>query len=265
MVSKLSVLLLRQAARRWRDDGEMLAEWTAELSAMDKGRLRYAASLALSRPHRVAAAAPLRPARALATSFVLLLALPAGYVMAGVYSWASPLPDTVPMLSWLVVTNAAAAVLVGLACARLTAGLTSVVKPPFLPAWVFGVPFLLLLSTRALAGLPLPHLFEVVVWFTAAIACGLVVVRLTQHGHTAVAWVFVGAATPVVFLLSNLYGLEYLYGHIGPFSVERVITTTLFSQAAQPLLYVNLFALAYIRGLAAGLVPVAGRTALQPD
>jgi len=78
MIEQMCLLLLRRAASRWRDEGEMLAEWRAELYTMDSslGRLTYALSLAASRPHRMGVLPPGRAIPGVVMSLLLLLVLP---------------------------------------------------------------------------------------------------------------------------------------------------------------------------------------------
>ena len=85
MIKRLCRAFLTAAARRWPDylRDEMLAEWRAELHAMPgtARRLRYAASLAASRPHREPAVV-VRPGRNFAhavLSLVLIAGLPMLY------------------------------------------------------------------------------------------------------------------------------------------------------------------------------------------
>lgn len=257
MIERWCDFLLRRAANRWADQGEMLAEWRAELHSIssDKDKMWYALSLAAARPHRTRTVALQRAFPGFLMSFLALLLLPYAYSLAAMGWWTMFSQDTVVGQSWLAVGCTAGAIVLGLALARMSAGLTRVIRPDLLPAWVFGVLFLPELTEALLApnALPRAHLIDHTVWVGGAIVCGILVVRLTMRGRTGLSWLLIATATPVVFFLSKLHGIQHYFGEpmmAGLFGGSAV-AGFVFEVATQYLLHLTIFGLVYTRGLAA--------------
>lgn len=255
MIEWWCLFLLRRTARRWPNEGEMLTEWRAELYTMDSRReqLWYALSLAASRPHRTKALPLGRPVPAIVTSFLLLLSLPVAYANIAINWWGGFSEDTVGWQSGIALAGAVSAVVLAAAFARTTSGVTKVIKPLFLPAWVFGIQFLFYMSANSLSpgGGLRSTLIDQSAWLAGATAVGIVVVRLTMRGHKALAWVVVAAATPVVFLLSMLHGLQSVIYTPDEIFGGSSIAATAFLLATRPYLHITLFGLAYVLGLTA--------------
>jgi len=199
MIERLCLLLLRRAAGRWRDDGEMLAEWRAELYTMDsrRERLRFAASLAASRPHRTRTIPLSGALPGVVVSFLLLLTLPIAYLAITSLFWRIFSSDTVVWQSSVAVACGVGAVAMGVACARMTSGVTQVIKPLFLPAWVFGVPFLVYLTLAVLSKPSyMSTLIDTSVWLAGAIGCGIVIYTHGLAARYAFSPVRGGASVP---------------------------------------------------------------------
>lgn len=257
MSERFCLLLLRRTAKRWPRGDEMLAEWRAELYTMDIvwDRLRYALSLAVSRPYRTSTLSVRRALPGIVTSFLLLLAVPVALVAIASRFWTVFGSDTVVMQSWTVAGCAAGAIVLGVYCARFTAGVSRVIRPLLLSSWVFGVPYLAYVTMAGLSGYWLTSAVQdMSAWVAGAIICGIVAVRLTLRGHTTVAWVFVALAAPVVTSLSALHMFGYLLdGSMGlpGWSAGWAV----LSFATQPYLHVTLFGLVHTRSLAARHLP----------
>jgi hypothetical protein len=173
-------------------------------------------------------------------SFFLLFLLPVAYEIA----------NALVERSWVAVAaGVVVAVGLGTVLARLTAGVTNVIKPLLLPVWVVGVPFLLILSISIPWPLRFWSLVGFIAWPVSAIAFGIAVVRLTQRGHTAIAWSVIAIAAPVVFVLAIPDGfLGFVNGRLPVTDSEREFV--ILRLAVNPLLHLTLFELVYLRALA---------------
>ncbi|MBB5871245.1 hypothetical protein F4553_004624 [Allocatelliglobosispora scoriae] len=190
-------LLLRTAVRRWPAElqEDLLREWTAELHASGGAwqRLRFAGSLAVSRPHRPGAGLP-RPVLSIggaAFASIAVVVLPLVY---GVYSalWTpQQSSDTIGRQALAGVASFAVAALFGAVCARISTGMTRIVKPGWLPIWVFGLLGATLIIARAghpYAALRPADLRDIASWLSLSVLIGVAVVRLTSRRLRWVAW-----------------------------------------------------------------------------
>lgn len=248
MIARWCDFLLRRTANRWPDGSGMLAEWRAEMHNISsiKGKIWYALSLAASRPHRTRTLALQRALPGFLTSFLVLLALPYAYSLATLGWFTIFTSETITGQSWRAAGCIVGTVVAGVVCARMSAGVTRVIKPVLLSTWVFGVSFLPELTETLLqpGELPRASLIDHTVWLSGAIVCGIVVVRLTLRGRTGLSWLLLATATPVVFFLSKLHGIQYyFFGQIG--------TDSVFLFATQYFLHITIFGLVYTRALAA--------------
>ncbi|MEU8074625.1 hypothetical protein AB0B31_04190 [Catellatospora citrea] len=251
MIGRLCHALLTSAARRWPADlrAEMLAEWRAELHALPGGvrRLRYAASLAVSRPHREAAVL-VRPGRNFAhavLSLVLLAGLPMLYMDLAL-GWTTVYSeDTVTWQAWVGAGSIPAAAGLAIICARVTTGVTQLIRPVLLPAWSIGSLYATLAAWPLLSG-HLPNrsnLASTALWALSAVALGTLAVRARP---ALVSWGLVVAAVPVSFWFITM-GIETIgeeYVGRGP------LAGYLFTLAVRTPVHVAVFLLVYANHLA---------------
>ncbi|MEV4411331.1 hypothetical protein [Catellatospora sp. NPDC049609] len=274
MIKRLCGLLLSVAARRWpaRLRDEMLTEWRAELHATPGTlrRWRYAASLATSRPHRQPAlvAAPGRnPAHAV-LSFLLIAGLPAAYLPFAV-SWTSAYSvDTIAWQTWAAAASIVAAVVLGLGCARLTTGVTQLIRPTFVPLWTIGIALAVLLVWPLAEG-RLPDRATVIdlsCWALSAVVLCTLAARVALSGRAVLSWAVVVVAGAVAFWFANMHnhlshfsalGMEYFFD-------GRFLTAYVFVVAVQPLLHVNVFLLVYTHHLVRRHRPAEKAVPSQP-
>lgn len=251
MIRRLCHALLTSAASRWPADlrAEMLAEWRAELHAMPGGvrRLRYAASLARSRPHREAAVV-VRPGRNFAhavLSLVLLAGLPMLYMHLALGWTTFYSEDTATWQAWVGAGSILAAAGLAIICARVTTGVTQLIRPVLLPVWSFGSLYATLAAWPLLSG-QLPnrsHLASAALWAVSAVALG----ALAAGARPAlVSWGIVVAAVPVSFWFLSM-GFEAIgAGYVG----SGPLAEYLFTFAVRTPVHVAVFLLVYANHLA---------------
>ncbi|GAA2375492.1 hypothetical protein Cme02nite_05050 [Catellatospora methionotrophica] len=251
MIRRLCHALLSSAARRWPADlrAEMLAEWRAELHALPGGgrRLRYAASLAVSRPHREAAVV-VRPGRNLAhavLSLVLLAGLPMVYLELALGWTTGYSEDTVTWQAWVGAGSILAAAGLAIICARVTPGVTQLIRPVLLPLWCFGSPYATLAAWPLLSG-HLPnrsHLASGALWALSAVALGTLAARARP---ALVSWGIVAAAVPVSFWFLSMSVEIIAAGYVG----SGPLAEYLFTLAVRTPVHVAVFLLVYANHLA---------------
>ncbi|MEV0459145.1 hypothetical protein [Catellatospora methionotrophica] len=250
MIMRLCHALLTSAGRRWPADlrAEMLAEWRAELHALPgtTRRLRYATSLAVSRPHREAAVVT-RPGRIFAhalLSLVLLAALPMLYLELALGWTTSYSEDTVAWQAWVGVGSILAAAGLAIICARVTTGVTQLVRPALLPVWSFGILYATLAAWPLLGGY-LPnrsHLASAGLWALSAVALG----SLAARARPALAsWGIAAAAVPVSFWFLSM-DFEPITGYFD----GSPLAGYLFTLAVRTPAHVAVFLLVYATHLA---------------
>lgn len=252
MIRRLCDRFLTAAARRWPTElrEEMLAEWRAELHAMPgtTRRLRYAASLATSRPHREPAAAA-RPGRDLAhtvLSLVLVAVLPMLYLQLWV-GWNTFYDeDSIAWQAWAGLGGIVAAVPLGIICAGATTGVTQLIRPAIVPLWVFGILFTVLTVWPLLEGYAFnrSHAGDGLRWaLTAGVLCALA----GRIRRASLSWTVVAIAVPVAYWSMvtrfDAYGMELFFD-------GRVLPAYLFVLVTQGSIHVTVFLLVYANLLA---------------
>ncbi|GAA1359110.1 hypothetical protein [Catellatospora chokoriensis] len=251
MIRRLCHALLTSAARRWPADvrAEMLAEWRAELHALPGGvrRLQYAASLAVSRPHREAAVV-VRPGRNFAhavLSLVLLAGLPMVYMDLALGWTTGYSEDTVTWQAWVGAGSIPAAAGLAIICARVTTGVTQLIRPVLLPVWSIGSLYATLAAWPLLSG-HLPnrsHLASTALWALSAVALGTLAARARP---AVVSWGLVAAAVPVSFWFLTM-GFENIgAGYVS----SSPLAEYLFTLAVRTPVHVSVFLLVYANHLA---------------
>ncbi|GHJ47186.1 hypothetical protein Cs7R123_45280 [Catellatospora sp. TT07R-123] len=259
MIRRLCHAFLTSAARRWPTEmrAEMLAEWRAELHAMPgtARRLRYAASLATSRPHREPAIV-VRPGRNLA-HMLLSLAVLAGVPV--LYPWfafrllTSFDTGTIARQAWVGAAGIVAAAVVGIVCAGVTTGVTQLIRPVLVPLWAVGVPYMTTVGILLVERLPFRStLIDLTCWALSAGALGMLAVLVARGGRPVLSWNIVVVAVAVSFWFRHMHstlshfdtmGMEYFFG-------GRTVPAFAFLVGISPLLHVTIFLLVYAHQLA---------------
>lgn len=247
MIKSLCRTLLTAAARRWPEDvrDEMLVEWRAELHAMPgtARRLRYAASLATSRPHREPAVV-VRPGRNVAhtvLSLVLVAVLPMLYLQLSL-GWTTFYDEySIGWQAWAGVGGMVGAVLLGIICAGATTGVTQLIRPALVPLWIFGTMFLVLTAWPLLEGFAFnrSHAGDGLRW---ALSAGLLCTLAGRISRASLSWAVVAMAVPVSYWAGvtrfDAYGMELFFD-------GRVLPAYLFMFVTQASVHVTIFLLVY--------------------
>ncbi|GAA1380830.1 hypothetical protein [Catellatospora chokoriensis] len=218
MIRRLCHAFLASAARRWPAElrGEMLAEWRAELHAIPTParRLRYAASLASSRPHREPAlvVSPGRNLAHLVLSFVLVVGLPWVYGRFSLGWTTSVSDDTIGWQAWAGVGGIVGAVALGIICARATTGVTQLIRPAFVPLWTVGIMYTMLLAGPLLEG-HLPnrsHAISHSWWALSAVVLCTLAGRVARRGSVLLSWgvVMLAVAVSLTVVDSSIHHLD---------------------------------------------------------
>ncbi|MEU8078841.1 hypothetical protein AB0B31_25810 [Catellatospora citrea] len=252
MIGRLCHAFLASAARRWPAElrGEMLAEWRAELHAIPTSarRLRYAASLATSRPHREPAlvVSPGRNLAHLALSFVLVAGLPwvYGRLSLGWTTYVSD--DTIGRQAWAGVGGIVGAVALGIICARATTGATQLIRPAFVPLWTVGITYATSVAGPVLEGYQ-PNLSHVIGYSWWALSAGVLCTlagRVARVGRVLLSWGIVVLAVAVSFTILD-GGVYHVGGRMAVFFDGRFLPGFLFVVATHIGLHVTIFMLVY--------------------
>ncbi|MEU7820872.1 hypothetical protein [Catellatospora sp. NPDC049133] len=252
MIKRVCDRFLTAAARRWPADlrEEMLAEWRAELRAMPgtARRLRYAASLATSRPHRAEAVA-VRPGRSFAhtvLSLVLVAALPVLYLRLSVEWTTFYDEDSIGWQAWAGVGGMVGAVLLGIICAGVTTGVTQLIRPALVPLWVFGILFVVLTAWPLVEGFAFnrSHAGD---GLRLALSAGLLCTLAGRISRASLSWGVVAIAVPVSYWAMvtrfDPYGMEMFFD-------GRIVPGYLFMFVTQAPIHVMIFLLVYANLLA---------------
>jgi len=255
MTRRLCHALLTSAARRWPAElrGEMLAEWRAELYAMPgtARRLRYAASLATSRPHREPAlvVSPGRNLAHLVLSLVLLAGLPAVYLPLAI-GWTSAYwPGSIPGQEWAAAGGIVGAVVLGIICARVTTGVTQLIRPAFVPLWTIGIAYAMLLAWPFLEG-HLPYRSDLIdqsCWALSAVVLCVLAGRVARGGKVVLSWGIVVIAVAVSFWFSIMHNNLSHFDALGmeTFFDGEFLPAYLFVVGRHTFLHVTFFLLVY--------------------
>ncbi|BCJ76047.1 hypothetical protein CS0771_55910 [Catellatospora sp. IY07-71] len=258
MIASWCRFLLARAARRWPADlrAEMIAEWQAELHAMPGAwrRLRYAASLAAAEPHRRAGTV-LSPGRRVASallSFLLVAALPAGYLPLTInWTWYMTV-DSVRWQTWVAGASVAGAVVLGIICARVTTGVTQLINPLLVPLWAVAPAYLALLALPLWEG-RLPDrstVIDVSCWALSAVVLGTAAAWVALAGRPLLSWGAVALAVTVSFWFSHMHSsLSHFETHSTYFFGGRFLPAYLFDVAATGYLHATIFLLVYAHHL----------------
>ncbi|GAA2375499.1 hypothetical protein Cme02nite_05060 [Catellatospora methionotrophica] len=254
MISRLCHTLLARAARRWPVDlrAAMLAEWQAELHVLPTTaqRLRYAASLATSRPHREGAVL-ISPQRAVAHGLLwlaLITVLPTVYLPLAL-NWTSGMdPGTVVWQTWVAGGSVVAAAVLGAVCGSLTTGVTRVIEPMSVARWTVGVGYVTVVAYYLVGGgLDGAMLTDMTYWALSAVALCTLAAKVAGAGWRLLSWVIVVIAVPVTFWFAHLHsalsdfsalGMEYFFG-------GEYLPAFLFAVGKQELLHVIIFLFVY--------------------
>ncbi|GAA1359112.1 hypothetical protein [Catellatospora chokoriensis] len=254
MIGRLCRALLTRAVRRWpvelRD--ALLAEWRAELHVMPgtARRLRYAASLATSRPHREAAVA-VRPRRDLAHGvlwLVLIAGLPAVYLPLALNWTSSTDPYMIVWQPWVAAGSVVAAAALGIFCGSLTTGVTQAIKPMSVARWTVGVAYVAVLAYYVVEGsLDGALLTDMTYWALSVAALCTLAAWVARAGWTWLSWAIVVVAVPVTFWFANLHNGLSDFSALGlePFFGGEHLPAFAFAVGRQELLHVIIFLLVY--------------------
>ncbi|MEU8002035.1 hypothetical protein AB0B66_12800 [Catellatospora sp. NPDC049111] len=259
MIKRVCHRFLTAAARRWPADlrEEMLAEWRAELHAMPGAarRLRYAASLATSRPHRAEAVA-VRPGRSFAhtvLSFVLVMGMTVLCFRLTLDWYTEFNEDTIAWQAWAAVGGLAVAVPLGIICARVTAGVTQLIRPPFTPLWICGILYTVLLAWPLVEGYGLirADVIDQSSWLLSAVVLCALAGRVARSGRVAFSWAVVGLAVLVSFYFANMHNT---LTHLDPQGMDMFfggafLPGYLFAVVTNVYLHLTVFLLVYAHSL----------------
>lgn len=254
MIGRLCRALLTRAARRWPAElrDSLLAEWRAELHVMPGAtrRMRYAASLATSRPHREGAVV-LRPQRDVAHGLVwlvLITVLPAVYLPLAL-NWTSGMdPNTVVWQTWVAGGSVVAAAVLGVVCGSLTTGVTRVIEPMAVACWTVGIGYVTVLANYVVEGsLDGALLTDLTYWALSAMALCTLAAWVARAGWRLLSWVIVVIAVPVTFWFANQHSALSDFSALGmePFFGGEYLPAFLFTIGMQELLHVIIFLLVY--------------------
>ncbi len=258
MIGTCCRFLLARAARRWPADlrAEMLTEWQAELHAMPGGwrRLRYAASLATSEPHRRPGIvlSPARRSVSAVMSFLLVAVLPVAYlpVMIGWHSYYTL--DTITWQVWVAGAGVVGAVLLGIICARVTTGVTQLINPLLVPLWAVAPAYLALLALPVWEG-RLPDramVIDLSCWALSAVVLGTVAARIALAGRPWLSRGSVVLAVAVAFWFSHMHNtLSHFESSMTYFFGGRFLPAFAFEVAANGYLHITIFLLVYAHHL----------------
>lgn len=259
MIRRLCGAFLAGAARRWPAElrDEMLAEWRAELHSTPRvwRRLRFAASLAASRPHREPAlvVSPRRRLAHAALSLLLLLGLPAPYLLLAVtWTWSYS-SDTITHQAWVGVGSIAGAIVLGFICARVTTGVTQLISPMLVPLWTFGLALAGILALIAASGgVPaMADLIDLSLWaLSAAVLCTLAA-RLASAGRPALSWGTAAVAVAVSFWFSIMHSNLSRFEPTGmePFFDGAFLPAFVFFIGTRGFFHLTLFLVVYAHHL----------------
>jgi hypothetical protein len=265
MIKRICDAFLTGAANRWPEDmrAEMLAEWRAELHAAPGGwhRLRYAASLAVARPHGEQAVAGSTIVLSFIGSLVVIVGLPVAYLQVAGQWTEAYYAGSIPWQVWVAVASVVAAVPLAIICARITTGVTQLIGPTVVPVWTFGVALLSwFIGVTSAHGLPVhAEVIDMSLWALTAAVLGTAAVRVALARHTALSWAVVGVAVLVSYWFGNMHsttmsrfdanGMENFFGGdwLSGFS---------FFIASRPSFHVTIFLLVYTHYLVLRARPV---------
>lgn len=257
MIRPLCSVLLQAAARRWPPDtrDDLLSEWRAELHASSGmwQRLRFAGSLAASRPHR---AAPVlwtpRSVLGAAASVVVLLGTLA-YARVAVAWTSGGSSGTIGWQSWVGAISMVAAILLGFICARFTSGVTQLVRLKGLPFWTFGIIYAALLFGEAAYynGPDKAALIDNSLWLMSGVVFSLAAVWLTRSRRSAAAWVAVGVGTLLTYWFGRMHGSIFYYAEqMGLVFGLPLPASLAFTVGTSPAVHITLFCFVYTQQLA---------------
>ncbi|GHJ47215.1 hypothetical protein Cs7R123_45570 [Catellatospora sp. TT07R-123] len=247
MIKHLCRALLTAAARRWPQDvrEEMLAEWRAELHAMPgtARRLRFAGSLATSRPHREPAVV-VRPGRTFAhtvLSLVLVAVLPMLYVQLSL-QWTTFYDEySIVWQAWAGAGGMVGAVLLGIICAGVTTGVTQLIRPALVPLWIFGILFVVVTAWPLLEGYAFnrSHAGD---GLRLALSASLLCTLAGRFSRASWSWGVVAIAVPISYWAMvtrfDPYGMELFFD-------GRTLPAYLFMFVTQASIHVTIFLLVY--------------------
>lgn len=258
MITRLCHALLAGAARRWPAElrGEMLAEWRAELHAMPgtARRLRYAASLATSRPRRERAIG-VRPGRNFAytmLSLVLVTGLTAIYPQLTVRWFTAYDQGTIAWQAWAGAGSIAAAVVLGIICAGVTTGVTQLIRPVFVPLWTIGIAYAAMLTVLGAEGwMTRADLIDRSCWALSAVVLGTLATLVAGAGRALLSWAIVVIAVPVSFWFSVMHSSLSHFDALGMevYFDGRFLPAFVFVVGTNAILHVTIFLLVYTHRL----------------
>jgi hypothetical protein len=265
--------LLTSAARRWPAElrGEMLAEWRAEMHAIPgtARRLRYAASLATSRPHRERAIM-VRPGRNFAhavLSLVLVAGLPVLYPRLAI-GWSTNYNEgTIAWQAWVGAGGIVAAVVLGIVCAGVTTGVTQLIRPVLVPLWTIGIPYASMVAVLVVEGYPYRStLIDLSCWTLSAVVLGTLATLVARAGRALLSWTIVVIAVAVSFWFANMHSA---LSHFNPMGMEgffdgRFLPAYAFIVGINAMLHVTIFLLVYAHRLVRRHRAVQAHVAVPP-
>ncbi|MEV0459146.1 hypothetical protein [Catellatospora methionotrophica] len=258
MIRRLCHTFLAGAARRWPADlrAEMLAEWRAELHALPgmTRRLRYAASLAVSRPHREPAVV-VRPGRNVVhavLSLALLAIVPVLYPglvvrLSNLYS-----EDTIAWQVWVGVGGLVAAVVLGIICAGVTTGVTQLVRPVLVPLWTIGAAYAVMLAVLLAQGWhDRARLIDMSCWAASAVVLGALAAMAARAGRAALSWGVVATGVAVSWWFWYMHSTMSHFDALGmeTFFGGRFLPAYAFVVGTDAMLHVNIFLFVYAQVL----------------
>lgn len=273
MIGRLCHALLTSAARRWPAElrDEMLAEWRAELQAAPgtARRLRYAASLATSRPHHERAVV-VRPGRNFAhavLSLLLVAVLPVLYPWLSI-GWTTEYNrGTIAWQAWAGAGGIVAAVVLGIICAGVTSGVTQLIRPVFVPLWTIGIAYAAMVAFLVVAEYPnRATLIDLSCWALSAVVLGTLATLAARAGRTLLSWTIVVIAVAVSFWFANMHGALSHFDAMGMdgFFSGRFLPAYAFAVGTNATLHVTIFLLVYAHRLVRRHRAVPAHVAVPP-
>jgi hypothetical protein len=257
MIKLLCGVFLNGAASRWPAETreEMLAEWRAEMHAAPgtSRRLRYAVSLAVARPHGEQAISGATIAWSLLGSLVVTVGLPVIYLWKAVDWTGAYSEDTIPWQVWVAVASVVAAVPLAIICARVTSGVTQLIRPAAVGVWTFLPPMIAWFATYfALHGVPVhSDVIDISLWaLTATVLCG--VAASVARRHAAFSWGVLAVGVLAAYWFRNMHneishfdltGMEFFFGGSWPAGYSFLV-------GSSPNFHVTIFLLVYAHSLA---------------
>jgi len=274
MIGRLCHALLTSAARRWPAElrDEMLAEWRAEMHAAPGTvrRLRYAASLATSRPHRERAvvARPGRNFAHAALSLLLLAGLPVLYLRLSI-AWTTEYNrGTIAWQAWAGAGGIVAAVVLGIICAGITSGVTQLIRPVLIPLWTIGIAYAAMVAAVLVAdGYPnRATLIDLSCWALSAAVLGVLATLVARAGRALLSWTIVVIAVAVSFWFANMHSALSHFDAMGleDFFGGRFLPAYAFVVGINATLHVTIFLLVYAHRLERRHRPVQPQVAVPP-